>query len=197
MQKRLHSWPILTASLFALAGCGGGDAGGNSESAAPAAAEEATATATAAAEPLDACTFISKAELETAIGAELKEGEPQSVPSAAESQCRFKRQLGIRATRSFPNPAIPASVGFTGITISTSPADPAAVAEIRALDPGAFEDVPGLGDQAYYLGPNLLHVRVGNRGFSIRIEPQAQSPDDQAKVREVMLGLARTGASRL
>ena len=196
MNMRRHSWPILTASLLMLSGCGGGDAGDNSQAAAPAGAPEA-GTTTASAEPLDACTFIPKAELETAIGAELKEGEPQSVPSAAESQCRFKRQLGIRATKTFPNPAVPASVGLTGITISTSPADPAAVAEIRALDPGAFEDVPGLGDQAYYLGPNLLHVRVGNRGFSIRIEPQAQSPEDQARVRDVMLGLARTGASRL
>jgi hypothetical protein len=196
MHKRLHSWPILTAALLALTGCGGGDAGGNSEGAAPAGGQGAS-TIAASAEPLDACTFIPKAELETAIGAELKEGEPQSVPSAAESQCRFQRQLGIRATRSFPNPAIPASVGFTGITISTSPADPESVAEIRALDPGAFEDVPGLGDEAYYLGPNLLHVRKASRSFSIRIEPQAQSPDDQAKVREVMLGLARSGASRL
>jgi hypothetical protein len=131
------------------------------------------------------------------VGWELKDGEPQSVPDESESQCEFERQLGRNATKSSPNPAVPSSVGLTSVTISTSPADPEAVAQIRELDPAAFDDVPGLGDDAYFLGPNLLHVRVQKRSFSIRVNPEAQSPADQAKVREIMVALAKTGASRL
>lgn len=131
------------------------------------------------------------------MGSELRNGEAQPVPDASESQCQFKRQLGRNATKTFANPAIPKSVGLTGVTISTSRADPAAVAQVRELEPDAFEGVPGVGDDAYFLGPNLLHVRVQNRSFSIRISPEARSPADQAKVREVMVALARTVASRL
>ena len=182
----------IAALLLAASACGAGDGGSNSAVAGT--AEDNVAGA--AANIPDACTFFAKAELENALGIGLRDGEPQSVAEPNESSCRFRRQLGRDATRTFPNP-LPASAGFTSLTISASPADPAAVAEIRELDPGAFEDVPGLGDDAYYLGPALLHVRVGQRGFSIRIEPEASSEGDRAKVREAMIALARAGASRL
>ena len=189
-----HQPLCAMTAAFLLAACdGGGEAASNTAN--PQGAEHNAAVA--AIDVPDSCTFLSKAELESAIGAELRDGEPQSVPSASESQCQFKRKLGSEATKSFPNPAVPASVGFTSVTVSTSPADPQAVAQIRELDPGAFEGVPGLGDDAYFLGPNLLHTRVGSRSFSLRVEPEAQSPGDRGRVREVMLGLARTGASRL
>ena len=184
---------VVCAAAFAIAGCGGGNEAASNTAATVGAGPD---SATAAVEVPDACTFFAKAELEAAIGSELKDGERQSVPSP-ESQCEFERQLGSRATKTFANPAIPASVGFTGVTVSTSPADPEAVAQVRELDPAAFEGVPGLGDDAYYLGPSLLHVRVGGRSFSLRINPEASSPEDQARVREVMLSLAQAGASRL
>lgn len=181
----------LAAAALALAGCG-------EQAAAPgpnAAEANAAGAATASAEIPDACTFFSRAELEAALGHELRDGEPQSTQDG--SSCRFRKQLGSKATRAFPNPALPASLGFTSLTIATSPHDPAAVAEIRGLDPDAFDAVPGLGEDSYFLGPNLLHVTVGRRGFSVRIEPEARSADDAAKVREVMLALGRTGAPRL
>lgn len=187
---------ISLAAAFAASACGGGGGDSGSNNMATGVGSSGNAAAAAVDVP-DACTFFAKAELESAIGWELKDGEPQPVPDQSESQCEFERQLGSRTTKSFPNPAIPGSVGFTSVTVSTSPADPEAVAQVRELDPAAFEGVPGLGDDAYFLGPNLLHVRVGSRSFSLRINPEAQSPDDQAKVREVTLALARTGASRL
>lgn len=181
----------VTAALL-LAACNGERDAGSAY-----APSERTEGPAAPADVPNACTLFAKAELESAVGVELKDGEPQSVPDASESQCEFERQLGMRATKTFHDPAIPTSVGLTSVRISTSPADPEAVAQVRELDPAAFDAVPGLGDDAYFLGPNLLHVRVGNRGFSLRVNPEAQSPGDQAKVREVMLALARTGAARL
>ena len=170
----------------ALTGCG--------NEMGPAGPETSNASVAAVDIP-DACTFFSKAELETAVGTELRDGEAQSVQEG--SSCSFRKQLGRDATRSIPGSPLPASLGFNSVTISTAPYDPTAVAEIRELDPSAFDTVPNVGDDAYFLGPNLLHVRVGNRGFSVRMEPEAQSPDDQAKVRVVMLALGRMGATRL
>jgi hypothetical protein len=182
--------PCAVTAALLLAACDGGG-GTGSTFATP---QDAHGNVAVAADVPDACTFIPKAELEAAVGWELREGEPQSVPDG--SSCEFRKQLGSRATKSFPNPAIPNTVGFTSLTISISPVDPDAVAEVRRLAPAEFEDVPGLGDAAYFLGPDL-HVRVRNRGFGLRINPDAQSPDDQAKVRKVLLALGRTGTARL
>ena len=181
----------LAVATIALCSCGGQESAPTTN----AAETNVAVAASASAEIPDACTFFSKAELEKAVGQELRDGEPQSAQDG--STCRFRKQLGINATKTFPDPALPASLGFTSMTISTSPHDPEAVAEIRELDPEAFENVPGVGDDSYFLGPNLLHVNVGRRGFSVRIDPDATSAEDRAKVRDVILALGRTGAARL
>lgn len=183
---------LLALATLAIAGCGKDKAEPNAST------QEVAVNATAvAAEIPNACTFFAKAELESAIGAELRDGEPQAVPDASESICRFRKQLGSRATKSFSDPVLPTTLGFNSLTVATSPADPQAVAEIRKLDPAAFEDVRGIGDDAYYLGPTLLHVRVGQRSFSLRIGPEPQSPKDQAAARQVIQALGKAGASRL
>jgi hypothetical protein len=46
-------------------------------------------------------------------------------------------------------------------------------------------------------GGDMLYVRVGNLGFSLRIYTNAGNEADWARVREVMLKLGRLGASRL
>lgn len=185
---------MSVVAALAASACGSGNQAGSNTGQVREAGDNGAVAAVAVP---DACTFFARAELESAIGSELREGEPQSVADQSESSCRFRKQLGSKAARTFPDPALPGSLGFDSVTVSTSSADPEAVAEIRKLDPAAFEDAPGVGDDAYFLGPALLHVRVGNRGFSLRINPDPQSLDDQAKVREVMLALAKTGASRL
>lgn len=183
---------VAAAAALASTGCGSKDDPASNMATTIGAGDNMT---TAAAEFPDACTFLSRAELESMVGWELREGKPEEVPGG--SSCTFKTQLGKDVTRTFPNPALPRSIGMTSVTISTSPADPEAVAEIRRLDPGAFEDVPGLGDDAYYLGPDLLHVRVGQKAFSVRINSSARSEGDVAKVRAAILALARTGVERL
>jgi hypothetical protein len=182
--------------LAALAaGCGDSASDGNSGVAATGAQGSSSEESRAAVEVPDACTFFAKADLESAVGWELREAEPENVPDG--SVCNFDIQRGIDTTRTFPNPALPRSIGFSSVVIGISAADPEAVAEIRQLDPAAFEDVAGLGDDAYYLGPNLLHVRVGDRSFSVRINSDASSEADVAKVRAVILALARSGVSKL
>lgn len=150
--------------------------------------------ATASANIPDPCALFPKADLESAVGWELREGRREY--STEGSTCTFRRQQGMAATRVFPDPPLPQSTGFSSMTIGASVADQEAVAEIRKLDPDAFDDVPNLGDEAYFLGPNLLHVRVGNRGFSVRINTNPGSEAD-GKVRTVILALGRTGADRL
>lgn len=193
MQNRNSVGMALAAALLACAGCGGRDVGSESNLVAGTTGNETTAAPTIP----DSCTFFAKGDLETALGRQLRDGDPQSVPEGAGSSCVFKKQLGRDATRTFAVPALPAAVAFGSVTISTSPADPEAVAQIRRLDPAAFDDVPGLGDDAYFLGPNLLHVRVGNRSFSARIDPEARSPEEQAELRKVLVSLGRQGVSRL
>ena len=181
----------LAAATLAVASCGGQESAPTANASEP----NAGTAASAAAEIPDACAFFPKAELEAAVGHELREGEPQ--PAQDGSTCRFRKQLGIKATKAAAEGALPASLGFTSMTVATSPHDPEAVAEIRELDPEAFDGVAGLGDDSYFLGPNLLHVNVGRRGFSVRIDPDASSDEDRAKVREVLLALGRNGAARL
>jgi hypothetical protein len=60
------------------------------------------------------------------------------------------------------------------------------------------EDVRGIGDAAYFSGPAMIFVRVSNRGFSIRLHVNSPTTDaGRARLREVMLSLARAGAAKL
>jgi hypothetical protein len=43
----------------------------------------------------------------------------------------------------------------------------------------------------------MLYVRVGSRGFSVRLYTDAQAEADRARVRDVMVTLGRMGASKL
>ncbi len=43
----------------------------------------------------------------------------------------------------------------------------------------------------------MIFVRVGARGFSLRMYAAPTSDSDNAKAREVMLSLARLGATKL
>jgi hypothetical protein len=190
---RSRSLIPLTALLVAAA-CGGSDAPKAAGEDAPAAS--GTAEAGPAAQAPDACTFFSRAELEEAVGWELREGEPEDAPAGA-SICDFETPPGMSVTRTFPNPALPKSVGFGSLMINTHASDPREFAQFRQTLGAEAEDVPGIGDGAYFYGLNLLYVRVGNLGFSVRIYTDALSEADRGRVREVMLKLGRMGAARV
>lgn len=174
-------------ALFLAAACGGGGSD-------VAAVEETPSAATA--DIPDACTFFSRAELEQTVGWQLDEGESEELP-AGFSKCDFDTPPRIDVTRTFPDPALPQSVGFSSLLVSTHISDAQSFDEFRQMLGPDAEDAPGIGDGAYFYGPDMLYVRVGNRGFSLRIHTDAASDADWARVREVMLTLARLGASRL
>lgn len=190
---RLRSLMPLTVLLVSAA-CGGGDAPKAADENAPAASSGAEAGP--AAKAPDACTFFSRAELEETVGWELREGKPEDAP-AGSSICDFETPPGAYVTRTFPNPALPNSVGFASLTVNTHPSDPGNFTEFRQTLGAEAEDVPGIGDGAYVYGFNLLYVRVGNLGFSVRIYTDAQTDADRGRVREVVLKLGRMGAARL
>jgi hypothetical protein len=186
---------VLLAGLLVLPGC---DRSANNEAAldeAPAAVSNHTPPAAVAKVP-DACTFFSRAELEEIIGWELREGEPEDVPVGS-SSCDFESPPLMYVTRTFSDPALPQSVDFSSLMINTHPSNAAGFEEFRQMLGAGVEDVPGIGDSAYFNGPDLLYVRVGDRGFSIRIYTNASTDADWARIRDVMLTLARLGESRL
>lgn len=144
----------------------------------------------------NACTFFSHSELESAVGWQLRDGKAKDA-SPGTFECDFVTPPAAYVTKKFPNPPIPESAGFSSLKVHTHPSDPKRFAEGRKLLGAAAEDVPGIGDAAYFNGPNLLYVRVGNRAFSLRTYTDARSDADKARVRDVTLKLAKLGASKL
>lgn len=185
---------VLFATLVPLlvVACGGGDEtrGGD----APVAS--APSQAATMIDVPDACTFFAKSDLEARIGRELRDGEQGDVPPGS-SQCDFETPPLMYVTRTFDNPPLPESVGFGSITITTNESTPENFTEFRQLLGTTAEDVPGIGGGAYFNGPAMVYVRVGNRGFSIRMHADPTTDEAWARMREVMLVLARDGASKL
>jgi hypothetical protein len=151
----------------------------------------------AAASVPDACTFIPKAELERLVGRELRDGKQRTMPPGL-FQCDFETPPQMYVTRRFDNPPLPEAPGFSSVTITTNPTSPNTFAESRRLMQADAEDVPGIGDGAYLNGPAMIYVRVGNRGFSIRLHVNTPSTAaGRTRLREVMLSLARAGVAKL
>jgi hypothetical protein len=145
---------------------------------------------------INACTLIPKSDLERLIGRELRDGKQSDMPPGL-SQCDFTTPPQIYVTRRFTNPPLPEAAGFSSVTITTMPTSPSTFAESRRLMADG-EDVRGIGDAAYFSGPAMIFVRVGNRGFSIRLHVNLPSSESgRARLSEVMLSLARAGATKL
>lgn len=156
----------------------------------------ASSPAAPAANVPDACTFISRAELETAVGWELREGKSKTAAPGS-YECSFTHPPDAYVTRNFPNPALPKEIDFNSITVHTDPSEPKDFEEGRKMIGTEAIDAPGVGDAAYFYGSNLLYVRVGSRGFSLRLYTNAQTEADKAKLREVLTNLGKMGAAKL
>ena len=194
--------PVMVLLLFA--GCGGGDDGDAAETAGTDSATEVSgqeevsdgAAAGAAEEVPDACVLFDKMELEQTLGWELRDGDPQEVPPGTYA-CEFEMPPLIDVTRNYPDPALPESIGFSSLNVNTYPTTVQEFEEFRELLGEEGEDVPGIGDGAYFYGYDMIYGRVGGKGFSMRIYTAAQTDEDRARVREMMLTLARKATAKL
>ena len=145
----------------------------------------------------DACTFIPRADLEKLVGHELRDGKAKDV-SPGLSQCAFEAPPEAYVTRRFENPALPAAANFDSITVTTFPTTVATFAQSRKTMAADATDIPGIGDSAFLNGPAMVFVRIGTRGFSIRVYVNTPATDaGRARLREVMLSLARAGVAKL
>lgn len=193
--------PVMVLLLFA--GCGGGD-GDTAESTGTDSAAEVPgqeevsdiAAASAAEEVPDACVLFDKMELEQMLGWELRDGDPQQVPPGSYA-CEFEMPPLIDVTRNYPDPALPQSIGFSSLNINTYPTTAQDFEQFRELLGEEGEDVPGIGDGVYFYGYDMIYGRVGGKGFSMRIYTDAQTDEDRARVREMMLALARKATAKL
>jgi hypothetical protein len=145
----------------------------------------------------DACTFIPRSDLEKLVGHELREGKAKDA-SPGLSQCGFEAPPDAYVTRRFENPPLPAAANFGSLTVTTFPTTVATFAQSRKTMQANATDIPGIGDSAFLNGPAMIFVRVGARGFSIRVYVDTPATDaGQARLREVMLSLARAGVTKL
>lgn len=179
---------VLTALL--LAACGG-DSGAQVENETGAASDAGSGdTAADAAKIPDACTFIDREEISAAIGRELEEGEPRSTASGA-SECEFETALGMDASTSYPDPVVPETT-LASVLVSTHQSSPEEFDAFRDTIGDEAEIVTDVGDAAYFWGPDVIYVRVADRGFSIRITADGA---EQEALREALLTLAQAGVS--
>lgn len=186
---------VLPMLLSSLAACGGDSDRTNRRESTPASVELDIAAASI--DVPDACTFIPKAELERLVGRELSEGNSREVPTGF-SQCEFETPTQFNVTRKFENPALPESSGFDSIMVTTSLSTRSSFSEFREGLGTSAKDVQGIGDGAYFHGPAVIYVRVGNRGFTIRLQVDGPETEaDRARLRATMLSLAKLGTSKL
>ena len=145
----------------------------------------------------DACAFIPKAELESLVGRELRDGVKKDV-APPQSQCAFQTPPDAYVKKKFDNPALPSASGFDSLTVTTFQTTVATFANSRKTMGNGSPNIPGVGDEAFLSGPAMIFVRVGTRGFSIRVYVNEPTTDaGKTRLREVMLTLGRAGAAKL
>jgi hypothetical protein len=190
----------LVIGMAATACAGGGEPAGtpaSSESQGAAGSTPAAQAGDVRVDVPDACTFIAKADLESLVGRELRDGERRDAPSG-ESQCGFATPPELYVTRRFDNPALPGASGFSAMTVTTNATSAAQFEASRKLMASDAPPVPDVGDAAFFATPAMVYVRVGTRAFSIRVHVNAPTTENgKTRLREVMLGLARAGAAKL
>jgi hypothetical protein len=204
IEKTLRSCLIIPViALLLVTGCGGDSAPDPASDAVPGADEGAavsdqgTAPETeAVVEVPDACVLFDRMELEQTLGWELYDPDPDDMPPGLYA-CSFGSPPLFYATRKYPDPALPESIGFSSLNINTHPSTIESFEEFREMIGEAGEDVPGIGDGAYFYGYDMIYGRVGGKGFSMRIYTAADTDEERALVREMMLTLARKAAAKL
>lgn len=194
MKTFLRLTALALAGSLILTACGGGDRGTEvaSESAELPDAGSNHAAGDASQELPDACTFLTPEEISSAVGRELSEGEPQTMVEGM-SECRFETATGMEATETYDDPLIP-ETSLGSVTVAVNASDPEEFDLFEESLGAEAEAVPRVGDDAYFWGSNILYVRVGDSGFSIRIDADGA---EEEKMRTAIIQLAEAGAAKL
>lgn len=169
---RKHVAAVIFSLLAAVSVAACGDDAGSRNSSAGTTIVEDDRTSSRADVP-DACTFFSKDEIEAALGTRIQDGELEQAPENT-STCRFG--------------------GIANVTINTYATSESEFADFYELNSGDATTVNGLGDDAFVIGDVLLHVRVGDLAFSIRINDEQHQVDD---VEQARVSLAESGVRKL
>ena len=204
IEKALRSCLLIPLiALLLVTGCGGDSAPDPAPNAATSADDTvavsdqgATPETEAVVEVPDACVLFDRMELEQTLGWELYDPDPDDMPPGLYA-CSFGSPPLFYASRKYPDPALPESIGFSSLNINTHPSTVESFEEFREMIGEAAEDVPGIGDGAYFYGYDMIYGRVGGKGFSMRIYTAADTDEERALVREMMLTLARKAAAKL
>jgi len=166
---RGHKARVIVPAVLTLAACGG-----QPRTAPPAASPAATA-APAPAASIDACSLLTRQEVEAALGKAVGEGTPETTPPVF--GCRW---------------AVPASFDGASITvvIYDSPAQALAAFE-TALKINNYDQVAGVGDRAYT--GLIFDITVLKGRHELAVDVTVSAGDEKAAARR----LAEQAVARL
>ena len=163
--KHHFSVALWAIAFLTIAACSKGD---SSSTAQTPAADSAASSAKSA----DPCNFLTKDDLQSALGYTLEAG----VQTQGEPSCRFVSSSDDTVTIALP-------------TANVTEAD---FNSWREMAGASAQPVTGVGDAAYFWGPRL-YARVGVKTFTISIAARDLTPE----LRSGLTTLGQTGAARI
>ena len=157
----------LLAIVAMATACGGEKAASDTGDTAAAAAQSAVA------EVKDACSYVTKAEMETILGGSLN--EPTSAPAGSGSACTYVGPTGTYAMLTIDPQGGEAALAGTRMA--------GAMMDSSAGDIKSTNSVAGLGDEAVMLIGGMLNVRKGAALISVDLRG---STDPEVKGRAIV-----------
>lgn len=168
---------ILGAALAVAAlgsACGGDDSDNGGDATKPAATQQATQAATqaastpvatSAAEGVDACALVTKADIEAAIGAPVLDGEAE--------------QAANLYTCSYNDPAF-ANISIAGVAVFVELREGEAqeIYELAKSNAAEVQEVDGIGDEAYW-DDTLNTMQILSGKYELGIDVASEEGRDQ------------------